>query len=191
MILFVRSNDGSLKLVVNYRALNRLTMPIKYPHPLISELLDKTRGGKWFTRLDLKTGFNFIRVAAVHEWKTAFRNKKGLFEYRVMPFGLTNAHATFQEMMERIFKDEEGCVWYMDDILIYGGTTAAEHQAFVENVLQQCVKHVVAVDLTNSELHVHESIFLGHIVNGSQVQMHSAKLETMSKWPVPTKKKEV
>ena len=112
----------------------------KYPLPLISELLDKTRGGKWFTRLDLKNGVNRIRVAAGHEWKTPLRTKKGLFEYTVMPFALTNAPATFQEMRDTIFKDEAGCVWYMDDTLIYGGTTEAEHQAFVGKVLQQCVK---------------------------------------------------
>ena len=79
----------------------------------------------------------------------------------------------------------------MYDILIYGGTTEAENLAFVEKVLQQCVKHLLAVNLTKSEFHVHETIFLGHIVNGSQVQMDPAKLETMSKWPVPTKKQEV
>ena len=139
--------------------------------------------------MDLKNGFNLIRVAAGHEWKTAFRTKKELFEYIVMPFGLTNAPAIFQEMMDKIFKDEEGCVWYIDDILIYGGTTEAEHQAFVEKVLQQCVNHGLAVNLTTSEFHVHETIFLSHIVNGSQVQMDPAKLETMSKWPYPLRRK--
>ena len=104
-ILFVRKKDGSLGLVVAYRALNRLTITNKYPLPLISELLDQTRGGKWFTRLNLKNGFNLIRVAAGHEWQTAFRTKKGLFEYTVMPFGFTNAPTTFQEMMDIIFKD--------------------------------------------------------------------------------------
>ena len=125
LILFVCKKDGSLMLVVDYRALNCLTIPNKYPLPFISELLDKTRGGKWLTRRDLKNGFNLIRVAAGHEWKTAFRTKKGLFKYIVMPCALTNAPATFQEMIDTIFKDEEGCVWYIDDILIYGGTTEA------------------------------------------------------------------
>ena len=180
-----------MRLVIDYRALNRLTIRNKYPLPLISELLDKTQGGKWFTRLDLKNEFNLIRVAAGHELKTAFRTKKGLFEYTVMPFGLTIAAATFQEMMDTICKDEEGCVWYMDDILIYGGQTEADHQAYIKKILQQCVDHAFAVNLTKSELHVHETIFLGHIVYGSQVQMDPAKLENMFKWPVPTKKKEV
>ena len=141
--------------------------------------------------MDVKNRFNLIGVAAGHEWKTASRTKKGLFKYTVMPFGLTNAPATFQEMMDTVFTNEEGCVWYMDDILIYGGTTEAEYQAFVEKVLQQCVKHGLAVNVTKSKFHVYETIFLGHIVNGSQVQMDPAKLKTMSKWPVPTKKKEV
>ena len=114
-------------------------------------------------------GLNLIRVAAGHEWQTAFRTKKGLSEYTVMPFGLTNAPATCQEMMDTIFKGEEGCIGYMNHILIYGGTTEAEHEAFVEKVLQQWVKHEVAVNLTKCDFHVHETIFLSHIINGSQV----------------------
>ena len=109
-ILVVRKKDGSLRLVVDYKALNRLTIPNKYPLPLNSELLDETRGGKWFTRLDRKNGFNLIRVAAGHEWKTAFRTRKGLCEYAAMPLGWTHAPATFQYIMDTIFKDEEGCV---------------------------------------------------------------------------------
>ena len=79
----------------------------------------------------------------------------------------------------------------MGDILIYRGQTEAEQQACVEKILQQSVNHKLAVDLTKSEFHVHETISLGHIVNGSQVQMDSDKLETMSKWPVPTETTEV
>ena len=170
-ILFVCKKDGSLRLVIDYRALNWLIITNKYALPLIGELLDKTRGGKWFTRLDLKNKFNLIRVAAGHEWKTAFRTTKELFAYTGMPFALTNAYATVQEMMDTILQGEEGGIWYMDDIRIYRGTTEAEHQAFVENVLQQRVKHELAVNETKSECHVHENIFLGHIVNVSQVQM--------------------
>ena len=75
----------------------------------------------------MKNGYNLIRIAAGDEWKTALHTKQGLFEYTVMPFGLTNAPASFQEMMDTIFKDMEGCIWYVDDILIYGGDTVAEH----------------------------------------------------------------
>ena len=93
--------------------------------------------------------------------------------------------------MDIIFKDAEGCVWYMYDILIYGATTEAEHQAWVEEIVEQCVKHGLAVNLTKSEFHVHATIVLVHIVSGSQVQMDPAKLENMSKWLVPTKQTEV
>ena len=109
-ILFVCKKDRSLRLCVDYRALKRLTLPNKYPLPLISELLDKTRGGTWFTRLDLKNSYNLIRIAAGDEWMTAFRTNQGLFEYIVMPFGLTNASASFQAMMDAIFKDMKGCI---------------------------------------------------------------------------------
>ena len=175
-ILFVRKKDGSLKLCVACRALNRLTIPNKYPLPLISELLDKTRGGKWFTRLDLKNGYNLIRIAAGEEWKTAFRTKQGLFEYAVMPFGLTNAPASLQEMMDTIFKDMEGCIWYLDDILIHGGDTEAEHQAIVEKVLQQCVEHGLAVNLLKSEFHVKQTKFLVDVNNSQDVKMDPSKL---------------
>jgi len=109
-MLFVRKKDGTLHICVDYRALNRLTILNKYPLPLISELLDKTKGGKLFARLDLKNGYNLLKIAVGDEWKTAFRTKKGLFEYIVMTFGLMNAPASFQEAMDMIFKDVEGCV---------------------------------------------------------------------------------
>ena len=170
-----------MRRVVDYRARNCLTISNKDPLPIISKLLDKTRGGIWFTRLDLKNGFYLIGVAVGHEWKTGFRTKKGLFPYIGMQFALTNAPATCQKMLDTIFKDEEGSVWYIDDTLIYGGQTEAEHQAYVETILPQSVNHGLAVNLTKSEFHVHETIFLVHIVNDSQVQMDPAKLETMSK----------
>ena len=109
-ILFVGKKDRFRRLCVDYRALNRLTIPNKYPLPLISELLDKTRGKKSFTRLDLKNEYNLIRIVVGGEWKTAFQTKQGFFKYTVMLFGLTNAPASFQEMIEIIFKDMEGYI---------------------------------------------------------------------------------
>src|SRR5207302_4339703 len=122
------------------------------------------RGGKWLTKLDLKNGYTLISIAAGGEWKTAFRTKQGLFEYTVMPFALTNTPASFQEMMDTVFKDMEGCISYLDDILIYRGDTEEEHQAIVEKVLQQCVNNGLAVNLAKSEFHVRETMFLGHII---------------------------
>ena len=116
---------------------------------------------------------------------------QGLFEYTVMPFSLTNTPASFQEMIGTILKDMEGCIWCLNDIHIYGGDTKAEHQAIVEKVLQQWVEHGLAGNLLKSEFHVKETIFLEHVINGQEVKMDPSKPETMSKWPIQTKKKEV
>ena len=91
--------------------------------------------------------------------------------------------------MDTIFKDMEGCMCYLDDILIYGGDTEAEHQATVEKVLQQCVEHELVVYLLKSEFYVKDTIFLAHVINSQEVKMDPSTLETMSKWPIPTKKK--
>ena len=133
--MFVSKTDRSFRLCVDCRALNCLVILNKYLLPLISKVLHKTSGRKWFTTLDLKNGYNLMRIVAGDEWKTAFRTKQELFEYTVMPFGLTNTPASFQEMMDTIFRDMEECIWYLDDILIYGGNTKAEHQAIVKKIL--------------------------------------------------------
>ena len=96
--------------------------------------------------LDLKNGYNLIRIAAGDEWKTAFYVKKGLFKYTMMLFRFTNTPASFQEMMDIIFKDMEGCIWYLYDILTCGVDIKGEHQAIVEKVLQQSVEHGLAVN---------------------------------------------
>jgi len=87
--------------------------------------------------LDLKNGYNLIQIVVWDQWKAAFHTKKGLCEYTVMPFGINNAPVTFQEIMDTIFKNMEGCIWYLDDIVIFGGASEEEHQQLVEQVLQQ------------------------------------------------------
>ena len=125
------------------------------------------------------------------EWKAGFRTNQQLFEYEVMPLGLTNAPGSFQEMMDRIFNNMEGYIWNLNNILIYCGITEAEHQAIVEKLLHKCVEPGLAVNLLKSEVHSYETIFLAHIINGQEVKMDSFKLETMSKWPIPSKKQQV
>ena len=121
-VFFVKKKDGSLRLVQDYRALNEMTIKNRYPLPLISELLDKLKQAKFFTALDVRWGYNNIRIKEGDEWKAAFRTNRGLFEPTVMFFGLTNSPATFQWMMNDIFKDliAEGKITiYLDDILIF------------------------------------------------------------------------
>jgi hypothetical protein len=121
-VFFIKKRDGTLHLIQDYRALNALTIKNRYPLPLISELVNQLCGAKYFTKLDVRWGYNNVRMKEGDEWKAAFRTNCGLFEPLVMFFGLTNSPSTFQTMMNDIFQDliMEGviCV-YLDNILIF------------------------------------------------------------------------
>ncbi len=124
-ILLHQKKDGKLRPVQDYRKLNKMMIKNRYPLPLISELMDKLRGAKYFSKLDVWWGYNNVRIKSGNEWKAAFRTNRGLFEPMVMFFGLTNSPATFQWMMNNIFKDliVSGAVTvYLDDILIMSKT---------------------------------------------------------------------
>ena len=108
-----------------------------------------------------------------------------------MPFGMTNTPVLFQAIIDTMLKDMEGCIQYLDNVLIYASNTEGEHQAIVEKVLQHCVEHVLAVNLLKCEFDGYQTIFLEHVINDQEVKMDASKLETTSKWPISTKKKEV
>ena len=113
--------DGSLRLCVDYRGLNKVTIKNRYALPLISEILDRVAGAKYFSKIDVKDAYYRIRIQEGDEWKTAFRTRYGHFEYTVMPFGLTNAPATFQDYIHQALQGlvDTFCVAYLDDILIF------------------------------------------------------------------------
>ena len=121
-VFFVKKKDGKLRFVQDYRKLNEITIKNRYPLPLISQLIDRLRGAKFFTKLDVRWGYNNVRIREGDESKGAFVTNRGLFEPTVMFFGMTNSPATFQNMMNDIFADliAEGKVTiYLDNILIY------------------------------------------------------------------------
>src|SRR5882724_1559953 len=119
-VLFAKKKDGTLRLCMDFRNLNKITKKDHYPIPFVTNLLDQLGSAKVYTKLDLRTGYYNVRVAAGHEWKTAFRTRYGSFEFLVMPMGLTNAPATFQAFMNHIFRDMTDIfvVIYLNDILI-------------------------------------------------------------------------
>ena len=123
-MFFVKKKDGTLRPVVDYRYLNSITIKNRYPLPLMMEIVERLGGSKYFTKLDLRTGYNLVRIAEGDEWKTAFTCKYGLYEYLVMPFGLCNAPAVFQHLMNDIFRHlfMEGIMIYLDDILIHNNS---------------------------------------------------------------------
>ena len=121
-VFFIKKKDGSLQLVQDYRALNAMMVKNKYPLLLISKLISKLCGMHYFTKLDIRWGYNNVRIKPGDEHKAAFRTNRGLFEPLVMLFGLCNSLASFQTMMNTIFADliaEGKVVVYLDDILIF------------------------------------------------------------------------
>jgi len=137
-VFFIKKKDGSLQLVQDYRVLNFMTVKNKYPLLLISELVLQLRGAKYFTKLDVCWDFNNVHIKPGDEWKVAFQTNRGLFEPLVMFFEMTNSPATFQTMMNNIFRDliAEGImVVYLDDILIFT-RTEEEHAKAIRQVLQ-------------------------------------------------------
>jgi hypothetical protein len=140
---FVAKKDGSLRPCQDYRQLNERTIKNAYPLPRIPDLLDKLKGAKYFTKLDVRWGYNNVRIKDGDQWKAAFVTNRGLFEPTVMFFGLTNSPATFQAMMDSIFQDEVlagGVIVYMDDILIYADTEE-ELEHLTRKVLQKLCRN--------------------------------------------------
>ena len=186
--MFVEKKDANdpLRLVVDYRGLNDITIPVRYPIPLISELQDRLAGAKYFIKIDLKSGFYFVRMAEGEEWKTAFRCRSGLFEFRVMPMGLINAPATFQAMMNHILYDllDSGVLVYIDDILIYA-ETLEEHDRLVLDVLERLRQNNLAIAPQKCKWCVQEVEFLGCIISPEGVKMSKDKTDTIENWQAP------
>ena len=171
---------------MDYRGLNKITNPNRYPLPLMQELQDRVQGAQWFTKLDLKNGFNLIRMRPGDEWKTAFRTRYGLFEFNVMPFGLTNTPSTFQEMMNHVLSDilVVGVLAYMDDILIYG-KTEEEHDRLVKETLERLQKNGLAVSPEKCVWKTQEVEFLGYVIGRNGIKMSEEKVKAVLSWETP------
>src|SRR5215813_8420998 len=192
-VFFIKKKDGSLRLVQDYRALNDITIKNRYPLPLISELVNQLRGAKYFTKLDVRWGYNNVRIKEGDEWKAAFRTNRGLFEPLVMFFGLTNSPATFQTMMNDIFRDliADGVVCvYLDDILIFTKTLEEHHQV-TRRVLERLQEHKLFLKPEKCEFEKTSIEYLGLIVSQGHMSMDPVKVAGVKDWPAPTNKKEV
>ena len=190
---FVKKKDGELRPVQDYRKLNKITIKNAYPLPLISDLLNQLRGARYFTKLDVRWGYNNVRIKKGDEWKAAFRTNRGLFEPLVMFFGLMNSPSTFQTMMNEIFQDliSEGVVCiYLDDILIFS-KTLEEHHRITRLVLERLRQHHLYLKLEKCEFEKTRIEYLGLIISKGKAEMDPIKVEAVSGWPTPTNKKEV
>ena len=179
-ILFVPKPGGGLRLVVDYRGLNKITTKNRYPLPLMDELRDRTRGAKIFTEIDLKSGYSNIRIKEGDEWKTAFRMRYRHYEYLVMPEGLTNAPALFQAMMNEILWEylDQGVVVYLDNILIYS-RNEEEHEVLVKKVLQILMDNDLAGNIDKCHFHTKELNFLSYIISPEGVKIANDCVRTI------------
>jgi AcrR family transcriptional regulator len=191
-VLFVPKPDGSLRMCIDYRGLNKITVKNKFPMPRIDDLLDNLSGATHFSTLDLAAGYHQLKLQESDVPKTAFNTHFGKFEWRVLPFGLTNAPAVFQHAMNRIFGSHlNKCVCvYLDDILIFS-RSEEEHFLHLEMVLHLLRQHNLFAKMKKCEFFKPELKYLGHVVSGAGVKPDPSKVETIAGWPTPSSVHEV
>ena len=190
---YVTKKDGKLRPCQDYRYLNDWTIKNAYPLPLISEIMDKLKGAKYFTKFDVRWGYNNIRIREGDEWKAAFKTNRGLYEPTVMFFGMCNSPATFQAMMDHAFADmiEEGIlIVYMDDILIFAKDEMTL-QSHTKRVLDRLRKHDLYLKPKKCEFCKTKVEYLGMVIEEGKVSMDKGKLRGIEEWPAPTTVKQV
>ena len=135
------------KMYTNSRAINKITVKNSVPMSKMDDIIDCLSGEKYFTKIDLKSGYHYIRIREVDEWKTSFMTKDGLYEWLVMPFGLTNAPSTFVRLMNEVLKRllRKFVIFYLDDIQIFS-KTKEKHIEHVRQVLQRLNKEMLMIN---------------------------------------------
>ena len=186
-VLFVKKKDGTMRMCVDYRALNQITIKNKYPLPRIDELFDRLTHARYFSKIDLRMGYHQIRISEGDIAKTAFRTRYGHFEFLVMTFGFTNAPATFQALMNDIFRPylDAWVVIYLDDILIFS-QTREEHLGHLRETLSTLRQHKLFAKKSKCEFLTTKVEYLGHIITGGALQVDPCKIDAVKNWPQPT-----
>ncbi|XP_069498702.1 uncharacterized protein, partial [Ambystoma mexicanum] len=192
-LFFIPKKDTTeLRPCIDFRGLNKITIPDKYPMPLIPDILEAVQGAKVYTKLDLRGAYHLIRIKAGDEWKTAFRTPFGHYQYRVMPFGLMNAPAVFQRFMDHIFADISlhYVIIYLDDILIFSSTWE-EHVLHVKEVLTRLQQNHLFCKLEKCEFHKTTISYLGYVLAQQGIAMDPDKISAITEWPSPRSIKDI
>jgi len=191
-VLLVRKKDGSWRFCIDYRMLNALTIKSKFPIPVVDELLDELAHARWFSCLDLRAGFNQIRLAPGEEHKTAFQTHWGQFEFTVMAFGLTGAPNTFQGAMNTTLYPllRKCALVFFDDILVYS-RTLEDHIQHLRQVFTLLASDQWKVKISKCRFAQQSISYLGHIVSHNGVSTDPSKIESIQQWPPPQNIKEL
>jgi hypothetical protein len=184
--LFVKKKDGSLRLCVDYRPLNAVTIKNKYPLPRIDVLFDQLAGAKVFSKIDLRSRYHQIKIRPCDIPKRAFSTRYGLYEYLVMSFGLTNAPAYFMYLMNSVFMTEldKFVVVFIDDILIYS-KNEEEHAEHLRIVLQCLRDHKRYAKFSKCEFWLDSVKFLGHTISKEGISIDPSKVQEVMDWKPP------
>ncbi|KAJ9536576.1 hypothetical protein OSB04_un000225 [Centaurea solstitialis] len=185
-VLFVKKKDGSFRMCIDYRELNKITIKNRYLLPRIDDLFDQLQGATYFSKIDLRSGYHQMRVREEDIAKTAFRTRYGHYEFLVMPFGLTNAPAVFMDLMNRVCRPylDKFVIVFIDDIMIYS-QNKEDHEQHLRLILELLKAEKLYAKFSKCEFWIQEVHFLGHVVNKEGIHVDPAKIEAIKKWEAP------
>ncbi|GJS32937.1 putative reverse transcriptase domain-containing protein [Tanacetum coccineum] len=185
-VLFVKKKDGSFRMCIDYRELNKLTIKNRYPLPRIDDLFDQLQGSSVYSKIDLRSGYHQLRVREKDIPITAFRTRYGHYEFQVMPFGLTNAPAVFMDLMNRVCRPflDKFVIVFIDDILIYS-KNKEEHKEHLRIILELLQKEKLYAKFLKCEFWLDSMQFLGHVINSQGVHVDLEKVEAIKSWSAP------
>jgi hypothetical protein len=185
-VVLVKKKDGTMRMCIDYRALNKKTIKNRYPIPRIDEMIDELHGAVYFSKVDLRSGYHQIQVREEDIHKTTFRCHYGHYEFLVMPFGLTNTPTTFQSCMNHIFNKQlrKFLLVFFDDLLIYNRTWE-EHLKHVDEILTIMEEQSLFSKEEKCEFGLTKILYLGHMIGVEGVKVHQEKIQTILDWPTP------
>ncbi|KAI3807474.1 hypothetical protein L1987_23403 [Smallanthus sonchifolius] len=191
-VLFVKKKDGTFRMCIDYRELNKLTIKNRYPLPRIDDLFDQLQGSSFYSKIDLRSGYHQLKIQEEDIPKTAFRTRYGHYEFLVMPFGLTNAPAVFMDLMNRVCKPylDKFVIVFIDDILIYS-RTKEEHEHHLKLILELLSNEKLYAKFSKCEFWIQEVHFLGHVINKNGIHVDPSKIEAIKNWEAPRTPTEV
>ncbi|GKV24168.1 hypothetical protein SLEP1_g33813 [Rubroshorea leprosula] len=191
-VLFVKKKDGSMRLCIDYRELNKVNVKNRYPLPRIDDLFDQLKGAQVFSKIDLRSGYHQLKIKPDDVPKTTFRTRYGHYEFIVMPFGLTNAPARFMDLMNRVFGKylDQFVVVFIDNILIHSSSRTL-HEKHLRTVLETLRSERLFAKFKKCEFWLDNVAFLGHVVTKNGISVDPQKIEAVVDWRRPNSVAEI